>query len=189
MPGTKVIKNKLYFIKNNFKNRHNWILIKSNLKKNKNGIGLVQFSLSIISETLRPHGLKHARPPCPSPTSRVHSDLCPLSRWCHPAILSSVVLFFSSPKSLPASKSFPMSQLFAWGGQSTGVSALASFLPKKSQDSSPSEWTGWTFLQSKGLSRVFSNTTVQKHQFLVLSLLHSPTLTSIHDHWKNHSLD
>ena len=91
---------------------------------------------------------------------------------------------------VPASESFPMSQLFAWGGQSTGVSALASFLPNKSQGWSPSEWTGWISLQSKGLSRVFSNTTVQNHQFfVVLSFLHSPTLTSVHDHWKNHSLD
>ena len=95
----------------------------------------------------------------------------------------------SCPQSLPASESFPMSQLLAWGGQSTGVSALASFLPKKSQSWSPLEWTGWISLQSKGLSRVFSNTTVQKHQSSVLSFLHSPTLTSIHDHWKNHSLD
>ena len=100
-----------------------------------------------------------------STTTGVHSDSCPSSPWCHPAISSSVVPFFSCPQSLPASESFPMSQLFAWGGQSTGVSALASFLPKKSQGWSPSEWTGWISLQSKGLSRVFSNTTVQKHQF------------------------
>ena len=96
----------------------------------------------------------------------VHSNSRPWSRWCHPAISSSVVPFFSCPQSLPASESFPMSQLFTWGGQSTGVSALASFLPKNTQDWSPSEWTGWISLQSKGLSRVFSNTTVQKHQFL-----------------------
>ena len=116
--------------------------------------------------------------------------LTSISRWCHPAISSSVVPFSSCPQSLPASESFPMSQLFAWGGQSTGVSALASFLPKKSQGWSPLEWTGWISLQSKGLSRVFSNTTVQK-QFnsSALSFLHSPTLTSIHDHWKNHSLN
>jgi len=96
---------------------------------------------------------------------RVHSNSCPLSRWCHPAISSSVIPFSSCPQSLPASESFPMSQVFTWGGQSTGVSALASFLPKKSQDWTPLEWTGWIFFQSKGLSRVFSNTTVQKHQF------------------------
>ena len=105
------------------------------------------------------------RPPCPSPTPRVHSNSRPSSRWCHPAISSSVVPFSSCPQSLPASESFPMSQLFTWGSQSTGVSALASFLPKNTQDWSPSEWTGWISLQSKGLSRVFSNTTVQKHQF------------------------
>ena len=104
-------------------------------------------------------------PVCPSPTPGVQGDSHPLSQWCHPAISSSVVPFSSCPQSLPASESFPMSQLFAWGGQSTGVSAWASFLPKKSQGWSPSEWTGWIYLQSKGLSRVFSNTTVQKHQF------------------------
>ena len=125
----------------------------------------VQFSCSVVSNSLRPHESQHARPPCPSPTPRVHSNLHPSSRWCYPAISSSVVPFSSCPQSLPASKSFPMSQLFAWGGQSTGVSALASFLPKNTQDWSPSEWTGWISLQSKRLSRVFSNTTVQKHQF------------------------
>ena len=93
----------------------------------------VQFSCSVVSDSLRPHELQHARPPCPSPTPRVHPNPCPLSRWCHPAISSSIVPFSSCPQSLPASESFPMSQLFAWGGQSTGVSALASFLPKKSQ--------------------------------------------------------
>ena len=118
-----------------------------------------------MSYSLRPHELQHARPPCPSPALGVHWDSRPSSQWCHPAISSSVLPFSSFPQSLPASQSFPMSQLFAWGGQSTGVSALASFLPKKSQAWSPSEWTGWISLQSKGLSRVFSNTTVQKHQF------------------------
>ena len=130
-----------------------------------NQFSSVQFSCSVVSNSLGPHELQHARPPCPSPSARVHSDSRPSSRWCHPAISSSVVPFSSCPQSLPASESFPMSQLFAWGGQSTGVSALASFLPKKSQHWSPSEWTGWISLQSKGLSRVFSNTTVQKHQF------------------------
>ena len=125
----------------------------------------VQFSRSVMSDSLQPHESQHARPPCPSPTPGVHSDSRPSSRWCYPAISSSVVPFSSSPQSLPASESFPMSQLFAWSGQSTGLSALASFLPKKSQGWSPSEWTGWISLQSKGLSRVFSNTTVQKHQF------------------------
>ena len=129
----------------------------------------VQFSHSVMSDSLRSHESQHARPPCPSPTPGVHSDSRPLSQWCHPAISSSVVPF-SCPQSLPASESFPMSQLFAWGGQSTGVSALASFLPKKSQGWPPSEWTGWVSLQSKGLSRVFSNTTVQKHQFFSVQL-------------------
>ena len=125
----------------------------------------VQFSCSVMSDSLQPHELQHARPPCPSPTPEVHSNSCPSSQWCHPAILSSVVPFSSYPQSLPASESFPMSQLFTRGSQSTGVSASASFFPKKSQGWSPSEWTGWISLQSKGLSRVFSNTTVQKHRF------------------------
>ena len=125
----------------------------------------VQFSRSVMSDSLRPHVSQYARPPCPSPTPGVHSDSCPSSQWCHPAISSSVVPFSCCPQSLPASESFPMSQLFTWGGQSTGVSALVSFLSKKSQSWSPSEWTGWISLQSKGLSRVFTNTTVQKHQF------------------------
>ena len=125
----------------------------------------VQFSRSVVSDSLRPHESRHARPPCPSPTPKVHSDSRPSSQWCHPAISSSVILFSSCPQSLPASESFPMSQLFTSGGQSTGVSALASFLSKNTQGWSPSEWTGWISLQSKGLSRVFSNTTVQKHQF------------------------
>ena len=128
-------------------------------------ISSVQFSCSVVSNSLQPHALQHARPRCPSPAPRVHSDSHPSSQWCHPAISSSVVPFSSCPQSLPASKSFPMSQLFTWGGQIIGVSALASFLPKKSQGWSPSEWTGWISLQSKGLSRVFSNTTLQKHQF------------------------
>ena len=126
----------------------------------------IQFSSVAQScSTLWPHESQHAKPPCPSPAPGVHSDSRPTSPWCHPAISSSVVPFSSCPQSLPASESFQMSQLFTWGGQSTGVSALASFLPKKSQGWSPSEWTGWISLQSKGLSRVFSNTTVQKHQF------------------------
>ena len=125
----------------------------------------VQFSHSVVSDSLRLHESQHARPPCPSPTPGVHSDSRPLRRWCHPAISSSVIPFSSCPQSLPASESFPMSQLFAWGGQSIGVAALASFLPKDTQGWSPLERTGWISLQSKGLSRVFSNTTVQKHQF------------------------
>ena len=128
-------------------------------------ISSVQFSHSVVSNSSWPHELQHARPPCPSPTPRVHSNPCPSSQWCHPTISSSVVPFSSCPQSFPASGSFPMSQLFSSGGQSTGVSASASFLPKDTQDWSPLEWTGWISLQSKGLSRVFSNTTVQKHQF------------------------
>ena len=125
----------------------------------------VQFSHSVVSDSLRPHESQHARPPCSSPTPRIHSDSRPSSQWCHPAISSSVVPFSSGPQSLPASESFPRSQLFTWGSQSTGVSASASFPPKKSQGWSPLEWTGWISLQSKELSRVFSNSTVQKHQF------------------------
>ena len=114
---------------------------------------------------------------------------CPSSQWCHPAISSSVVPFSSCPDSLPASGSFPMSQLFSWGGQSTGVSASASVLPMKTQNWLPLGWTGWICLQSKGLSRVFSSTTIQKYQFFGAQLSVHPTLTSIHDHWKNHTLD
>ena len=125
----------------------------------------VQFRSSVVSDSLWPRELQHARPPCPSPTPWVHSNSRPSSQWCHPAISSSVIPFSSCPQSFPASESFPMNQLFAWGGQSTGVSPLASFLPKNTQGWSALEWTGWVSMQSKGLSRVFSNTTVQKHQF------------------------
>ena len=124
-----------------------------------------QFSRSVVSNSLLPHESQHARPPCPSPSPGVHSNSRPSSQWCHPAIYSFVIPFSSCLQSLPASKSFPMSQPFAWGGRSTGVSALAKVLPKNTQDWSPLEWTGWISLQSKGLSIVFSNTTVQKHQF------------------------
>ena len=130
----------------------------------------VQFSRSVVSDSLWPHESQYTRSPCPSPTYGVCLDSCPSSQWCHPAISSSVVPFSSCPQSLPASESFPMSQHFTWGGQSTGVSALASFFPKKSQGWSSSEWTSWISLQSKGLSRVFSNTTVQKHQFFSAQL-------------------
>ena len=139
-----------------------WTLISPKLRTSLCFFGSsVQFSRSVVSDCLRPHESQQARPPCPSPTPGVHSDSCPSSQWCHPAISSSGVLFSSGPQSLPASESFPMSQLFTWRGQSTGVSASASFLPKKSQGCSPSEWTGWISLQSKGLLRVFSNTTVR----------------------------
>ena len=127
---------------------------------------LVQFrSVTQLCQTLQHHGLKHTRPPCPSPTPRAYSNSCPLSRWCHPTISSSVVPFSSCLQTFPASESFRMSQLFASGAQSIGVSASTAVLPMNIQDWSPLGWTGWITLQSKGLSGVFSNTTVQKHQF------------------------
>ena len=139
----------------------------------------VQFSCSVMSNSLWPHELQNARPPCPSPTPRVYSNPCPSSWWCHPAISSSVVPF-SCPQSLPASGSFPISQLFTWGGQSFGVSALASVLPVNTQDWSPLGWTGWISLKSKGLSRVFFNTTVQK-RFLEVHKMHkSEGYSSMH---------
>ena len=158
-------------------------------KEGSNLSSSVQFSRLVMSDSLWPHELQHARPPCSSPTPGVHSNSRPSSRWCHPAISSSVIPFSSCPQSLPASESFPMSQLFAWGGQSTGVSALASVLPKNNQDWSSLEWTGWISLQSKGLSRVSSNTMVQKPQFFSAQLSSQSNMTSIHDYWKNHSLD
>ena len=144
-----------------------------------------------MSDSLQPHESQHSRPPCPSPTPRVHSDSHPLSQWCHPAISSSVVPFSSCSQSLPASESFPMSQLFAWGGQSIGVSASASALPMNTQGWSPLGWTGWISLQSKGLSRVFSTTTVQKHQLFSAQLssqsnshIHTrPLDCSLSKHW------
>ena len=141
----------------------------------------VQCSRSVVSDSLWPHELQHARPPCPSPTPRVHPNLCASSRWCHPAISSSVVLFSSCPQSLPASGSFPMSQLFTWGGQSTGVSALASFLSKNTQD--------WSPCSPRDSQESSPTPQFKSISSLVLSFLHSPTFTSIHDHWKNHSLD
>ena len=152
-------------------------------------ISSVRFSHSVLSDSLWPHGLQHARPPCPSPNPRVHSNSHPLSRWYHPTISSSVVPFSSCLQSFPASRSFQMSQFFASGGQSIGVSASASVLPMNIQDWSPLGRTGWISLQSKGLSRVFSNTQFKSINSSALSLLHSPILTSIHDHRKNHSLD
>ena len=125
----------------------------------------VQFSRSVMSDSLRPHESQDAKPPCPSPTPGVHPNSCALSWWCHPAISSYIVPFSSCPQSLPASGSFPMSQLVTWGGQSIGVSASASVLPMNTQDWSPLGWTGWISWQSKELTRIFSSTTVQKHQF------------------------
>ena len=137
-----------------------------------------QFIQSVVSDSLQPHGLQHSRPPCPSLTSRACSNSCPSSRWCHPTISSSVIPFSSHLQSFPASRSFQMSQFFTSGGQSIGVSALASLLPMNIQDLFPLGWTGLISLQSKGLSRVFSNTTVEKDQLSsVLSFLYSPTLT------------
>ena len=130
----------------------------------------VQFSRSVVSDSLWPHESQHARPPCPSPIPGVYSNSCPSGRLCQSAISSSVIPFSSCPQPLPASGSFPVNQLFTWGGQSIGVSASASVLPMNTQDCSPLRWTGWITLQSKGLSRVFSNTTVQKHQFFSTQL-------------------
>ena len=133
-----------------------------------------------MSDSLQPHEPQYTRPSCPSPTPRVHPNPCPLSRWCHPTISSSVIRFSSCPQSFPASGSFPMSQLFASGGQSIGVSASALVFPMNTQDWPPLGWTGWISLQSKGLSRVFSNTTVQKHQFFSSILQLNTTLFSIY---------
>ena len=130
----------------------------------------VQFSHSVVSDSLQPHELQHARPPCPSPIPGVHSNSCPSSRWCHPAISLPVIPFSSCPQTFPASGSFQMSQLFTSGGQSIGVSVSKSVLPMNTQDWSPLGWTGWISLESKGLSRVFSNATVQKHQFFSTQL-------------------
>ena len=142
-------------------------------------INSVQFSRSVVSDSLQPHELQHARPPCPLPTPGVHSNSRPSSRWCHPTISSSVVPFSSRPQSLPASGSFQMSQLFAWGGQSIGVSALASVLWKNTQDWSPLGWTGWISLQSKELLRIFYTLQFKSINSSLLSSLHSPTFTSI----------
>ena len=130
----------------------------------------VQFSCSVTSDSLRPHGLQHAKFPCPSPTHRVYPNSCPLNRWWHPTISSSVIPFSSCPQSFPESGSFQMSQFSASGGQSIGISASTSVLPMNTQDWFPLGWTGWISLQSKGLSRVFSNTTVKKHQFFSAQL-------------------
>ena len=137
----------------------------------------------VVSNHLQPHGLQHARPHCPPPTPWASSNYCPLSWWCHPAISSSVIPFFSQLQSFPASGSFPVSRLFASGGQSIGASASASVLPMNIQDWFPLGWTGWISLQSKGLSRVFSTAQFKSINSSALSFLHSPTLTSIHDHW------
>ena len=145
----------------------------------------VQFSHSVVSNSLWTHEWQHARPPCPSPTPRVHPNPCPLSWWCHPAISSSVVPFSTCPQSFPASGSFQMSQLFASDGQSIGVSASTSVLPMNIQDWSPLGWTGWISLQSKDSQESSPTPQFKSINSSVLSFLYSPTLTSIHDYWKN----
>ena len=149
----------------------------------------VQFSRSFVSDSLRPHESQHARPPCPSPTPWVYSNSCQSSQWCHPTISSSVVPFFSCPQSLPVSRSFPVSQLFTWGHQSIGVSAPVSVLPLNTQDRSPLQWTGWISLKSKGLSRVLQHPSSKALILQCSAFFTVSTLTSVHDHWKNHSLD
>ena len=143
-----------------------YIMRNAGLEEAQAGIKIssVQFSCSVMSDSLQPHESQHARPPCPSPTLRVYPNLCPSSRWCHPAISSSVILFSSCPQSFPASGSSPMSQFFSWGGQSTGVPASTSVLPMNTQDWSPLGWTGWISLQSKGLSRVLNQDSREKYQ-------------------------
>ena len=141
-----------------------------------------------LSDSLWAHGLHHARLPCPSTAPRAYSNSCPLSQWCHPTISSSVIPFSSCLQSFPASGSFPMSQFFASDGQIIGVSTSELVLPMNVQDWFPFRWTGFISLQSKGLARVFYNTTVLKHQFFDAHI-YSPTLTSIHDNWENHSFD
>ena len=148
----------------------------------------VQFSHSVMSDSLQLHGLQHTRPPCPSPASRACSNSCPWSRWWRPTISSSLVPFFYL-QSFPALGSFAMSHFFTLGGKSTGAWALASVLPMKVHDWLPSRWTSLISLQSKGLSRVFPNTTVQKHQFFSAQLFFMITLISINDYWKNKSFD
>ena len=148
----------------------------------------MQFSHSVVSNSLRPHELQHTRHPCPSPSPGVYPNSCPSSRGCHLAISSSFVPF-SCPQSLPASGSFPMSQLFAWGGQSIGVSALASVLPMNTQDWFPLGWTGWMYCSPRDSQESSPMPQFKSINSSALSFLHSPTLTSIHDHWKNHSLD
>ena len=151
----------------------------------------IHFSHSVMSGSLRPHGLQHARLPCPLPIPGAYSDSCASSRWCHPTISSSVIPLSSCLQQFPASESFPMSQFFTSDGQSIGISASTSgsVLPVNIQDWFPLGWTGWTSSQSKWLSRVFFNTTVQNIISSVLSFLYDPVLTSIHDYWKNHSFD
>ena len=152
-------------------------------------LGKFQFSCSVVSDSLRPHEPQHSRPPCPSPTPGVYSNSCPLSRWCHPTILSSVIPFSSCPQSFPASGSFQMSQLFPSGGQSIGVSASTSVLPMNTQDWCPLGWTGWISFSPRDSQESSPTPQFKSINSSALSILYSPALTSIHDHRKNHSLD
>ena len=149
----------------------------------------VQFSRSVVSDSLRSHEPQHTRPPYPSPTAGVYPNPCPLSRWCHPTILSSVIPVSSCPQSFPALGSFPVSQLFASGGQRIGVSASTSVLPMNTQDWSPSGWTGRSPCSQRDSQESSPKPQSKSINSSVLSFFHSPTLTSIHDHWENHSLD
>ena len=149
----------------------------------------VQFSRSVMSDSLWPHGLQHARPPCPSPTPRACSNPCPLSQWCHPTISSSVIPFSSCPQSFPASGSSQMSQLFVSDGQSIGVSASASVLPMNTQDWFPLRLTGWISCTPRDSQEYSPTPQFKTINSLMLSFLYSPTPTSIHDYWKSHSLD
>ena len=151
--------------------------------------GSFQFSYSVVSDSLRPYGLPHARLPCPLPTPGTYSNSCPLSWWCHPAISSTLFPFSSSLQSFPASGSFQMSQFYTSGSQSIGVSASASVFPVNIQDWFPSEWTVWISLPSKGLARVFSNKQFKSTNYSALSFLYSPTLTSTHDNRKKLRFD
>ena len=151
--------------------------------------GKHQFSHSVVSNSLRPHGLQHSRPPCPSPTPGVYSNACPLSQWCHPTVSSSVVPFSSHLQSFPTSGSFQMSRSFTSSGQSFGVSASASVLPINIQDWPPLGWTGWISWQSRDSQESSPTPQFKSINSLVLSFLYSPTLTSIHEYWRNHSLD
>ena len=165
------------------------ILKKKNPAYIEDNVASAPFNCLVIFDSLQPHGPQHARLPCSSPAPRTYSNSCLLSQWCHPTISSSVIPFCPCLQSFLASGSFQISQFFTIGGQSIGVPASASVLPINIQDWFPLGWTSWISLQPKGLSRVFSKTTVQKHQFFGDQLFYSPTLTSIHDYWKNHSFD
>ena len=158
---------------------YDWILKRSS----------VQFSLSVVSDSLWPHGLQHAGFPCLSPTPRAYSNSCSLSQWCHPTTSSSVVPFSSHLQSFPASGSFPTSQFFPSGGQSIGISALASVLPKNIQDWFPLGWTGWISLLSRDSQESSPTPQLKSISSSALSFLYGPTLISIHDYWKNHSFD